>query len=139
MGPLGAVEFAVPFVVGKGRVRFVRQTGRTYTPTRTQDAMAAVQAAFAATGAQMAPAGLPVGVAIKTLRHLPKSRPKRVESEPDVYKPDADNVAKLVLDALNGLAWEDDTQVVALDVVKLPRMRDARDMTQVSIEWLEEW
>jgi Holliday junction resolvase RusA-like endonuclease len=33
-------------------------------------------------------------------------------------KPDIDNVAKVVLDALNGVAYKDDTQVVSLDVQK---------------------
>ena len=34
-------------------------------------------------------------------------------------KPDADNIAKAVLDALNGLAYTDDSKVTRLVVVKL--------------------
>ena len=33
-------------------------------------------------------------------------------------KPDLDNTAKLLLDALNGIAWRDDAQVVGLKVSK---------------------
>lgn len=33
-------------------------------------------------------------------------------------KPDVDNIAKLVMDALNGLAWHDDSQVVSLSAHK---------------------
>lgn len=33
-------------------------------------------------------------------------------------KPDIDNIAKVVLDALNGIAYKDDTQVVNLNVIK---------------------
>lgn len=33
-------------------------------------------------------------------------------------KPDIDNIAKVVLDALNGIAYKDDTQVVALEIRK---------------------
>lgn len=33
-------------------------------------------------------------------------------------KPDIDNIAKAALDALNGLAWHDDSQVVSLLVRK---------------------
>lgn len=33
-------------------------------------------------------------------------------------KPDADNIAKVVCDALNGIAYRDDTQIVALHVYK---------------------
>lgn len=33
-------------------------------------------------------------------------------------KPDTDNVAKIVLDALNGIAYHDDAQIVQLTVLK---------------------
>lgn len=33
-------------------------------------------------------------------------------------KPDSDNIAKVVLDALNGIAYHDDTQVISLTVTK---------------------
>ena len=33
-------------------------------------------------------------------------------------KPDADNVAKIILDGLNHIAWDDDTQVVDMMVTK---------------------
>ena len=33
-------------------------------------------------------------------------------------RPDVDNLAKSVLDALNGVAWEDDSQIVRLSVSK---------------------
>lgn len=33
-------------------------------------------------------------------------------------KPDVDNIAKIILDGLNDVAWDDDTQVVELSVSK---------------------
>jgi Holliday junction resolvase RusA-like endonuclease len=33
-------------------------------------------------------------------------------------KPDLDNLAKIVLDALNGILWADDCQVVKLEITK---------------------
>ena len=33
-------------------------------------------------------------------------------------KPDADNIAKAILDSLNGLAYKDDNQIVDLSVKK---------------------
>ena len=133
------VRFEVPFVCGKGRVRFVRRTGRTYTPDATAEAMERIRAAYerAACGAS-APSGVPVEVFIETWRPLPKSRPKRVISEPDTVRPDADNVAKLVLDALNGCAWADDTQVTFLTVHKLPRTRKVLEQTVVIVRWYEQ-
>lgn len=131
------VNFDVPLVRGKGRVRFVRQTGRTYTPDATAEAMEKVRAAYVArANGAMAPKGVPVHVEIDTWRPLPKSRPKRVTHEHDVYKPDADNVAKLVLDALNGTAWADDTQVTDLDVHKHDRTRQHEgDLMHVCVSW----
>lgn len=123
----------VPFVRGKGRVRFVKQTGRTYTPDKTAEAMALIRAAWG--DRPKAPSGVPVRVTIRTMRPLPKSRPKSVEAEPDIVKPDADNIAKLVLDALNGAAWEDDTQVVCLRVTKYRRIRCASEQTIVTVTW----
>lgn len=133
------INFDVPLVRGKGRVRFVRQTGRTYTPDATAEAMEQVRAAYAARArGEMAPKGAPVMVEIDTFRPLPKSRPKKVTHEPDVFKPDADNVAKLVLDALNGTAWHDDTQVTHLVVQKHHRTRMCDgDLTHVCVSWPE--
>jgi len=33
-------------------------------------------------------------------------------------KPDLDNIAKIILDSLNGIAYKDDSQVVSLTVIK---------------------
>jgi Holliday junction resolvase RusA-like endonuclease len=40
------------------------------------------------------------------------------ETAPEIPRQDVDNVAKAVLDALNGVAWVDDTQVRRLVVEK---------------------
>lgn len=47
-------------------------------------------------------------------------------------KPDVDNVAKSVLDALNGVAWLDDSQVVRLEISK--SYSAAGDCVSVSAE-----
>lgn len=134
------VEFDVPLVRGKGRVRFVRQTGRTYTPDATAEAMERIRMAYAerASGA-MAPKGVPVLVEIDTWRPLPKSRPKKVRHEPDVFKPDVDNICKLVLDALNGTAWADDTQVTDIEAHKHERSRGLDgDLMHICVSWPKE-
>lgn len=50
------------------------------------------------------------------------TKTKRIEMLTDkirpTKKPDIDNIAKVVLDALNGVAYKDDTQVVTLEVRK---------------------
>jgi Holliday junction resolvase RusA-like endonuclease len=45
-------------------------------------------------------------------------RPKSVSRCYPTTKPDADNYAKLAIDALNGIFWEDDSQIVHLNVSK---------------------
>ncbi len=132
-----AVELSVPFVRGKGRPRFTRQ-GRAYTPAETANAERAVLAAFLrATGRTVADPPLfaagPVAVEVAVLMPLPKSAPKRERSRPYTARPDADNVAKLVLDALNGHAWRDDAQVVDLHIVKMPRTRGLEPETMVYV------
>jgi Holliday junction resolvase RusA-like endonuclease len=141
------VTFSVPFVQGKMRPRFFRRgrhTG-TYTPEETKQAMADIAQAYkdAALGkcchVPKASSGTSVTVAITTAKPLPQSRPKRVVRESDTYKPDADNTAKLVLDGLNGVAWDDDTQVTQLHVFKLDRSRFRdRPVTHVMVMWKEE-
>lgn len=54
-------------------------------------------------------------------RQLPSSKPKYRNGEPDLYKPDIDNVAKLVIDALNGTAFKDDSQITSLSLEKAKR------------------
>lgn len=111
-------------VRGKGRPRFARG-GHAYTPKETRDYERAIREAFEnAPGRPPEPFSGPIDVTIVTCRQLPKSTPKSVIREPDTHKPDADNVAKIVLDALNGVAWLDDAQVTSLTVVKLDRTRD---------------
>ena len=111
-------------VRGKGRPRFARG-GHAYTPKTTRDYEGAIREAFEnAPERPPEPFSGPIAVCIMTYRQLPKSTPKSVTSEPDTHKPDVDNVAKIVLDALNGVAWLDDAQVTSLTVVKLARARD---------------
>lgn len=52
-----------------------------------------------------------------------------------VTKPDLDNVAKIVLDALNGVMWRDDSEVTALSVHKV---YGERSTVKVSVSWQEE-
>lgn len=41
-----------------------------------------------------------------------------MERVPHEKKPDLDNLAKSVLDALNGIVWRDDAQVASLSMSK---------------------
>lgn len=63
-------------------------------------------------------------VSINAYFPVPKSTTKKVRKQIEdgevlpTKKPDADNIAKVVCDALNQIAYQDDTQVVKLVVTK---------------------
>lgn len=123
-------------VVGKARPRVTRN-GR-FTPKRTREAEARVAAAAMAALPEGAGQPLfvrrqPVSVGVTVWRPLPESRPKRVEAEPDTYAPDVDNVAKLVMDAMQGVVLEDDAQVTTLYVAKMDRARGLEECMYVSV------
>lgn len=113
---------------GKGRPRFVRATGRTYTDEKTESYECLVRNAFRqARGKYMA---LPLKATITAVYGLNKSdytakgklttkgMAKISGALKPSKKPDCDNIAKIVLDALNGMAYKDDSQVYELTVKK---------------------
>jgi len=82
---------------------------------------------------------VPVSVAI----HGYWSPPSPVAEHRGKPKPtgaDADNIAKLILDALNGVAWADDSQVVQLAVCKWYCQKGEQPRTEVLIDsWSDTW
>lgn len=124
--------FAVWGIPIKRRARHARN-GRVYVDSRTRKEMADVADAYARHSHGKLKG--PVLVKIDVFPKLPKSKPKHIEGEYSTNKPDVDNVAKLVLDALSKAgAWDDDSQVTTLIVRKHPRKRTNRDSyTLVSV------
>ena len=140
------VAFTVPFVKGWHRAR-ARKVGRSiqyYSCSQDRTNKDAIRRAYECAAANVdgptkAPAGTPVRVAIASDRDVLSAFRKRDgDSHPDTQKPDADNVAKLVLDALNGVAWEDDQQVNDLHIVKNDRTRGKDASMLITIEWKDE-
>ena len=80
----------------------------------------------------------PLRMYIKAFYPIPKSTTKKnrqlmIEGKLlPTKKPDADNVAKVICDALNGIAYGDDTQIVRLSVEKV--YTDEQPRVQVLIE-----
>ena len=113
--------------VPKGRPKFTSRAGfmRTYTPRKTVDYELAVKAAAQAA---MGPTDLletPVGVYLYIRLPIPKSHSKKRREaclsgqEKPIKKPDIDNLAKSILDGMNGVVWKDDSQIVSLHVTKV--------------------
>lgn len=123
-----AITFSVPGQpYGKGRPRIGRVAGhaRMFTPEKTVNYENLVKFA-----AQRSMAGAPliegaVYVTLSILCQIPASWSKVKQAAAlagTVYpttKPDIDNVEKAIFDAINGVVWKDDVQVV--DVVKVKR------------------
>lgn len=108
--------------VAKGRAR-VTMRG-TYTPKRTRDWEK--RAALAAKAAMQGrpPLTGPVSLSVTAAFSIPVSWPKWKRDLAcwgrlrHTIKPDSDNLAKIVQDALNGIVWADDAQVVDLVIRK---------------------
>jgi Holliday junction resolvase RusA-like endonuclease len=108
---------------GKDRPRFVRATGRVYTPAETLRAEERIRNAWSKAGGSVMVGPLSVFIVVSTPRpkgHYLKGGELSAEGRrrrfPDNQKPDLDNVAKLCLDALNGAAFKDDVQVTQMYV-----------------------
>ena len=80
-----------------------------------------------------------VHVLIEAQRPLSKSNPKFWAGRPDLMKPDADNLAKVVCDALNGTAYRDDCQITQLAVTYDPRTPYSDEcLVRVRVEYYSE-
>lgn len=127
------MRFQIDFTPTKRRPR-IKRNGQSYDPKENQREKRAMVAAFNAQCGSVAPFEGALSVKVDIYRRMPKNRPKKVLRERDTYKPDADNIAKAVLDAMNGLAFVDDSQVVSLSVTKHDRTHRDGDMVAVEIE-----
>lgn len=125
------MSFSVTFHVDldpvpKGRPKFSKIGGfvRTYTPKKTSDYEAQVKA-IAQSAMTREPLETPLAAFLYFRLPIPKSYPKKriaaclAGSEKPTKKPDLDNLAKSVLDALNGVIYLDDSQIVSLHMTKV--------------------
>ena len=107
---------------GKGRPRFTRN-GQVYTPDATMEYENLVRLSY-----KINTHGVKLGGEIKAsivaVFPVPKSDSKKKREQKlegtirPTTKPDCDNIAKIVLDALNHIAYDDDSQVVSLELQK---------------------
>ena len=131
------LTFTVPGVpVAKGRPRVTRagKFVRTYTPSETVDFENRVR--FAAQQAGAVPLTGPVAVEI--LARFPmKGQPRKRVPRPEAWKPtkpDLDNVAKAVLDGLEGICFASDAQVVDLRAQKVHAAQGEAAETVVTVQ-----
>lgn len=112
--------------VSKGRPRFTSHGGyiRTYTPHKTAVYENLVKLSYQQQigNAELLKGG--IKAEIKAFFSIPKSTSKKMkenmvtEKINALKKPDCDNIAKIILDSLNKIAYEDDKQIAELKVEK---------------------
>ena len=93
--------------VPKGRPRMSRN-GHTYTPQKTRDAEAQLKEMIEFAMTDAACFDGPVMVTIAFTFKKPKSNKTNAHTQ----RPDLDNCFKLVTDAMNGIVYNDDSQIV---------------------------
>lgn len=91
-------------------------------------------AAQQAAGATIAcPRGVPVVLGLSFVLPRPVSLPKRVQAH--TKKPDVDKLTRAVLDALTGVVWQDDSQVVDVSATKRYAVGDERAHVSIGVTW----
>lgn len=112
------VTFTIPGAPsGKGRPRFNGRTERTYTPQKTRDYEETVRECCKTALSAPFPPDMAIrceifaGFPIAQSDSKPKRRRKLADLLKPTKKPDWDNIGKIVCDALNGVAYHDDSQI----------------------------
>lgn len=95
--------------IGGGRLV---ESSTALAPWRTTVAWHAAQVWRAA------PLDGPLQVRAEFVLPRPKSLPKRLPTPPHTKKPDVDKLIRAVMDALTGVVWRDDSQVIDLHPTK---------------------
>lgn len=107
--------------VAKGRPRVTRYG--TYTPEKTKNYETLVKELYFVEHGQTLLEG-ELKIEIKAYLRIPKSASKAKKTKMakgvirPTKRPDLDNLMKAVTDAINGVAYEDDSQIVSASVEK---------------------
>ena len=119
-------EFEIPGpVTGKGRPRINTYTCRAYTPNKTKEYEELAKQYFILKYPRHIPIEGRVKVSIIAYFKIPKGTNKKNEKLmlngiiSPTKKPDIDNIEKIVLDAMNTLAFKDDNQITKLEIEKV--------------------
>ena len=111
-------------IIGKERPRVNMNTGMVYTPNKTKDYEFLIQQSFKLNNPKCNMMHERVAIEIIAYMSIPKNTSKvktqdMLENKiSPTKKPDIDNIAKSVLDALNKFAFKDDNQVSKITVEK---------------------
>ena len=106
---------------GKQRARTLK-TGFSYTPEKTINYENLIKLIYRESGGGYMEG--PLKAQVKIVFDIPKSTSKKNREKMmagelfPTKKPDIDNVQKIIFDALNGIAYKDDTQIILVEAWK---------------------
>ena len=112
-------------IIGKERPRVNTNTGFIYTPNKTKDYEFYIEQCFKVKYPNFEQIEGRVSVEIIAYWAIPKSTSKKTKEQTlkgeisPTKKPDVDNIAKSILDAMNNFVFKDDTQVTKISITKL--------------------
>lgn len=112
-------------IKGKARPRVNTYTSQAYTPTNTKDYEMLIKQYFKVKYPRYVPLENRVFVKIVAQFKIPKNTSnKNAENMLNgnispTKKPDIDNIVKIILDALNNMAFKDDNQITKLEIEKI--------------------
>jgi Holliday junction resolvase RusA-like endonuclease len=134
---MSEIRFSVPGVpVAKARPRVTRR-GITYTPAKTVRYEERVRE-FANGNVQLLIGPLEMSI----VAYWPcKGAPRKHNPRSQAWKltrPDGDNIAKTITDALNGIAYRDDSEIARLTVEKVHCAQDQLPRVEVLIREISE-
>ncbi len=110
-------------IKGKARPRFSSKTGRAYTKKETIDYENKIKQCYKEQDGRFLEGA--IRIEITAYFKIPKSytKGKRLACKHNITlpckAPDIDNIEKIIYDSLNGIAYEDDKQIVKSSVKKL--------------------
>jgi Holliday junction resolvase RusA-like endonuclease len=108
---------------GKGRPRFSRKLGIAYTPTETRNYEGMLRDCAVNAMDGRPPIKGPVCLTVVSYFPIAPSWSKKKQTKAanglifPTVRPDVDNIVKMT-DALNGIVWDDDRQVISCEVFK---------------------
>lgn len=111
-------------IKGKERPRINTYTCTAYTPNNTKDYENLIKQYFKIKYPRYVPLENRVSVKIMAYFKIPKSTTKKDKALIEerklspTKKPDIDNIVKIILDALNKMAFKDDNQITKLEIEK---------------------
>ncbi len=112
-------------IKGKARPRVNTYTGQTYTPSDTKDYETLIKQYFKIKYPRYEQLTGRISVKIISYFKIPKNMTKKDKELiskgllSPVKKPDIDNIVKIILDAMNKMAFKDDNQITKLETEKI--------------------